>query len=117
MSFDETENRDAKICLEAVVKLLAAAKDASQGSYKEVRPKLSRLTRKHCAKEPKTSNWQRYKLKRAKISVTLTTKTKPSIRSCRRLKRPAPEGAFIAERLIKWKPELSVTELGVTEKV
>lgn len=113
MSFDETENRDAKILAwEAAVKLLAAAKDAEAALRKEVLAEAFAFDPE--ALREGTENFELgngYKLKAVfKISRNLNNENEAVDKVLSKIEKTGPEGAFIAERLVKWKPELSVTE-------
>ena len=113
MSFNETENRDAKILAwEAAVKLLAAAKDAEAALRKEVLAEAFAFDPE--ALREGTENFELgngYKLKAVfKISRNLNNENEAVDKVLAKIEKTGPEGAFIAERLVKWKPELSVSE-------
>ena len=113
MSFNETANRDAKILAwEQAVKALAAAKDAEAALRKEVLAKAFAFDPE--ALREGTENFELgngYKLKAVfKISRNLNNENEAVDKVLSKIEKTGPEGAFIAERLVKWKPELSVSE-------
>ena len=113
MSFNETANRDAKILAwEAAVKELAAAKDAEATLRKEVLAEAFAFDPE--ALREGTENFELgngYKLKAVfKISRNLNNENEAVDKVLSKIEKTGPEGAFIAERLVKWKPELSVSE-------
>ena len=113
MSFNQTANRDAKILAwEAAVKALAAAKDAEAALRKEVLAEAFAFDPE--ALREGTENFELgngYKLKAVfKISRNLNNENEAVDKVLSKIEKTGPEGAFIAERLVKWKPELSVTE-------
>ena len=113
MSFNETANRDAKILAwEAAVKALAAAKDAEAALRKEVLTEAFAFDPE--ALREGTENFELgngYKLKAVfKISRNLNNENEAVDKVLSKIEKTGPEGAFIAERLVKWKPELSVSE-------
>ena len=113
MSFNETANRDAKILAwEAAVKALAAAKDAEAALRKEVLAEAFAFDPE--ALREGTENFELgngYKLKAVfKISRNLNNENEAVDKVLSKIEKTGPEGAFIAERLVKWKPELSFTE-------
>ena len=113
MSFSETANRDAKILAwEAAVKALAAAKDAEAALRKEVLAEAFAFDPE--ALREGTENFELgngYKLKAVfKISRNLNNENEAVDKVLSKIEKTGPEGAFIAERLVKWKPELSVSE-------
>ena len=113
MSFNQTANRDAKILAwEAAVKALAAAKDAEAALRKEVLAEAFAFDPE--ALREGTENFELgngYKLKAVfKISRNLNNENEAVDKVLSKIEKTGPEGAFIAERLVKWKPELSVSE-------
>ena len=113
MSVSETANRDAKILAwEAAVKALAAAKDAEAALRKEVLAEAFAFDPE--ALREGTENFELgngYKLKAVfKISRNLNNENEAVDKVLSKIEKTGPEGAFIAERLVKWKPELSVSE-------
>lgn len=113
MSFNETANRDAKILAwEAAVKALAAAKDAEAALRKEVLAEAFAFDPE--ALREGTENFELgngYKLKAVfKISRNLNNENEAVDKVLSKIEKTGPEGVFIAERLVKWKPELSVSE-------
>ncbi len=113
MSFNETANRDAKILAwEAAVKALAAAKDAEAALRKEVLAEAFAFDPE--ALREGTENFELgngYKLKAVfKISRNLNNENEAVDKVLSKIEKTGPEGAFIAERLVKWKPELSISE-------
>ena len=113
MSFKKTANRDAKILAwEAAVKALAAAKDAEAALRKEVLAEAFAFDPE--ALREGTENFELgngYKLKAVfKISRNLNNENEAVDKVLSKIEKTGPEGAFIAERLVKWKPELSVSE-------
>ena len=113
MSFNETANRDAKILAwETAVKALAAAKDAEAALRKEVLAEAFAFDPE--ALREGTENFELgngYKLKAVfKISRNLNNENEAVDKVLSKIEKTGPEGAFIAERLVKWKPELSVSE-------
>ena len=113
MSFNETANRDAKILAwEAAVKALAAAKDAEAALRKEVLAEAFAFDPE--ALREGTENFELgngYKLKAVfKISRNLNNENDAVDKVLSKIEKAGAEGQFIAERLVKWKPELSVSE-------
>ena len=113
MSFNETANRDAKILAwEAAVKALAAAKDAEAALRKEVLVEAFAFDPE--ALREGTENFELgngYKLKAVfKISRNLNNENDAVDKVLSKIEKAGAEGLFIAERLVKWKPELSVSE-------
>ena len=113
MSFNETANRDAKILAwEQAVKALAAAKDAEAALRKEVLAEAFAFDPE--ALREGTENFELgngYKLKAVfKISRNLNNENEAVDKVLSKIEKTGPEGVFIAERLVKWKPELSVSE-------
>lgn len=113
MSFNETASRDAKILAwEQAVKALAAAKDAEAALRKEVLAEAFSFDPE--ALREGTENFELgngYKLKAVfKISRNLNNENEAVDKVLAKIEKTGPEGVFIAERLVKWKPELSVTE-------
>lgn len=113
MSFNETANRDAKILAwEQAVKALAAAKDAEAALRKEVLAEAFAFDPE--ALREGTENFELgngYKLKAFfKISRNLNNENEAVDKVLSKIEKTGPEGAFVAERLVKWKPELSVSE-------
>ena len=113
MSVNETANRDAKIIAwEAAVNALAAAKDAEAALRKEVLAEAFAFDPE--ALREGTENFELgngYKLKAVfKISRNLNNENEAVDKLLSKIEKTGPEGAFIAERLVKWKPELSVSE-------
>ena len=113
MSFNETANRDAKILAwEQAVKALAAAKDAEAALRKEVLAEAFAFDPE--ALREGTENFELgngYKLKAVfKISRNLNNENEAVDKVLSKIEKTGPEGAFVAERLVKWKPELSVSE-------
>lgn len=113
MSFNETANRDAKILAwEQAVKALAAAKDAEAALRKEVLAEAFAFDPE--ALREGTENFELgngYKLKAVfKISRNLNNENEAVDKVLSKIEKTGTEGAFIAERLVKWKPELSVSE-------
>ena len=113
MSFNETANRDAKILAwEAAVKALAAAKDAEAALRKEVLAEAFAFDPEALREGPENFELGNgYKLKAVfKISRNLNNENEAVDKVLSKIEKTGPEGAFIAERLVKWKPELSVSE-------
>lgn len=113
MPFNETANRDAKILAwEQAVKALAAAKDAEAALRKEVLAEAFAFDPE--ALREGTENFELgngYKLKAVfKISRTMNNADDAVDKLLTKIEKTCPEGQFIAERLVKWKPELSVSE-------
>ena len=113
MLFNETANRDAKILAwEQAVKALAAAKDAEAALRKEVLAEAFAFDPE--ALREGTENFELgngYKLKAFfKISRNLNNENEAVDKVLSKIEKTGPEGAFVAERLVKWKPELSVSE-------
>ena len=113
MSFNETANRDAKILAwEQAVKALAAAKDAEAALRKEVLAEAFAFDPE--ALREGTENFELgngYKLKAVfKISRNLNNENEAVDKVLSKIEKAGAEGQFIAERLVKWKPELSVSE-------
>ena len=113
MSFNETASRDAKILAwEQAVKALAAAKDAEAALRKEVLAEAFSFDPE--ALREGTENFELgngYKLKAVfKISRNLNNENEAVDKVLAKIEKTGPEGVFIAERLVKWKPELSITE-------
>ena len=113
MSFNETANRDAKILAwQDAVKTLAAAKEAEATLRKEVLGDCYGFNPE--ALREGTENVELgngYKLKAVfKISYTFNNAEDGVDKALSKIEKAGTEGAFIAERLVRWKPELSVTE-------
>ena len=113
MSSNETASRDAKILAwEQAVKALAAAKDAEAALRKEVLAEAFAFDPE--ALREGTENFELgngYKLKAVfKISRNLNNENEAVDKVLVKIEKTGPEGVFIAERLVKWKPELSLTE-------
>ena len=113
MSFNETANRDAKILAwEAAVKALAAAKDAEAALRREVLAEAFQFDPE--ALREGTENFELgngYKLKDVfKISRNLNNENDAVDKVLSKIEKAGAEGQFVAERLVKWKPELSVSE-------
>lgn len=113
MSFNETANRDAKILQwQEAVKTLAAAKEAEAALRKEVLSGAFNFDPE--ALREGTENvelGQGYKLKAVfKINRSFAGGQEAVEKALQKIEKTGPEGEFIAERLVKWKPELSVTE-------
>ena len=113
MSFNETANRDAKILAwEQAVKTLAAAKDSEAALRKEVLAEAFSFNPE--ALREGTENFELgngYKLKAVfKISRNLNNENDAVDKVLSKIEKAGAEGQFIAERLVKWKPELSVSE-------
>ena len=113
MSFNETANRDAKILAwEQAVKALAAAKDAEAALRKEVLAEAFAFDPE--ALREGTENFELgngYKLKAVfKINRSFAGGQEAVEKALQKIEKTGPEGVFIAERLVKWKPELSLTE-------
>ena len=113
MSFNETANRDAKILAwEQAVKALAAAKDTEAALRKEVLAEAFAFDPE--ALREGTENFELgngYKLKAFfKISRNLNNENEAVDKVLSKIEKTGSEGAFVAERLVKWKPELSVSE-------
>ena len=113
MSFNQTANRDAKILAwEESVKALAAAKEAEAALRREALAEAFQFDPE--ALREGTENFELgngYKLKAVfKISRNLNNENEAVDKVLSKIEKTGPEGVFIAERLVKWKPELSVTE-------
>ena len=113
MSFNENANRDAKILAwEESVKALAAAKEAEAALRKEVLAEAFAFNPE--ALREGTENFELgngYKLKAVfKISRNLNNENDAVDKVLSKIEKAGAEGQFIAERLVKWKPELSVSE-------
>lgn len=113
MSFNDTATRDAKIVAwQESVKALAAAKDAEAALRKEVLADCYGFNPE--ALREGTENVELgngYKLKAVfKISYSLNNAEDGVDKALSKLEKAGPEGQFIAERLVRWKPELSVSE-------
>ena len=113
MSFNETANRDAKILAwEAAVKALAAAKDAEAALRKEVLAEAFAFDPEALREGTETFEiGNGYKLKAVfKISRNLNNENEAVDKVLSKIEKTGPEGVFIAERLVKWTPDLSLTE-------
>lgn len=113
MPFNETANRDAKILAwEESVKALAAAKEAEAALRREVLAEAFQFDPE--ALREGTENFELgngYKLKAVfKISRNLNNENDAVDKVLSKIEKAGAEGQFIAERLVKWKPELSVSE-------
>lgn len=113
MSFNQTANRDAKILAwEESVKTLAAAKEAEAALRREVLAETFQFDPE--ALREGTENFELgngYKLKAVfKISRNLNNENDAVDKALSKIEKAGAEGQFIAERLVKWKPELSVSE-------
>lgn len=107
----ETANRDAKILQwQEAVKALAVAKEAEAALRNEV---IAANFASH-KEEEGTENIELgngYKLKAVfKLSYTLDNKEEGVDKALTKLEKMGAEGQFVAERLVRWKPELSVSE-------
>ena len=113
MSFNETANRDAKIIAwEAAVKAIAAAKDAEAALRKEVLAEAFAFDPEALREGTEIFELGNgYNLKAVfKISRNLNNENEAVDKVLAKIEKTGPEGVFIAERLVKWKPELSVSE-------
>ena len=113
MSFNENANRDALIPQwQEATKALAAAKEAESALRAEVLKNAFSFNPE--ALREGTENFELgngYKLKAVfKISRNLNNENEAVDKVLSKIEKTGPEGAFIAERLVKWKPELSVSE-------
>ena len=113
MSFNQTANRDAKILAwEESVKALAAAKEAEAALRREALAETFQFDPE--ALREGTENFELgngYKLKAVfKISRNLNNENDAVDKVLSKIEKAGAEGQFIAERLVKWKPELSVSE-------
>ena len=113
MSFNETANRDAKIIAwEAAVKALDAAKDAEAALRKEILKTAFAFDPE--ALREGTENFELgngYKLKAVfKISRNLNNENEAVDKVLSKIEKTGPAGELIAERLVKWTPDLSLTE-------
>lgn len=113
MSFDETASRDAKILAwQAAVEALAVAKDAEATLRRQVLAEAFAFEPE--ALREGTENFELgsgYKLKAVfKIARSLNNSDDAVDKALTRIEKTGAEGQFVAERLVKWKPELSVSE-------
>lgn len=113
MSFNETAQRDAKIMQwQEAVKNLASAKEAEAALRAEVL-KLGFAFDPEALREG-TENvelGQGYKLKAVfKINRSFVGGKEAVEKALQKIEKTGAEGEFIAERLVNWKPELSVSE-------
>lgn len=113
MSFNETANRDSKIIAwEQAVKALGVAKDTEAALRKEVLGEVFAFDLETLREG--TENFELgngYKLKAVfKISRNLNNAEDAVDKVLTKIEKTGAEGAFIAERLVNWKPELSVSE-------
>ncbi len=113
MSLNQTASRDAKILQwQESVKALAAAKDAEAALRREVLTDCFGFDPD--ALREGTENVELgngYKLKAVfKISRNLNNENDAVDKVLSKIEKTGPEGQFVAERLVKWKPELSVSE-------
>jgi hypothetical protein len=113
MSFNETASRDVKILAwEQAVKVLATAKDAEIALRKEVLAEAFAFDPETLREG--TENFELgngYKLKAVfKVSRNLNNEDEAVDKVLAKIEKTSPEGVFIAERLVKWKPELSISE-------
>ena len=113
MSLNQTASRDAKILQwQESVKALAAAKDAEAALRREVLAEAFQFDPE--ALREGTENFELgngYKLKAVfKISRNLNNENEAVDKVLSKIEKTGPEGQFVAERLVKWKPELSVSE-------
>lgn len=109
---NDTAARDAKIMQwTEAAKKLAEAKEVELALRNEV---IALNFEGH--KESGTENVELgngYKLKAVfKLNYRLNNTDDAVDKALSKLEKAGTEGAFIAERLVKWKPELSVTEYG-----
>lgn len=109
---NDTTTRDAKILQwTESAKKLAEAKEIELALRNEV---IALNFEGH--KESGTENVELgngYKLKAVfKLNYRLNNTDDAVDKALSKLEKAGTEGAFIAERLVKWKPELSVTEYG-----
>lgn len=113
MQFNETAERDALILKwQEAVKALAAAKEAESVLRCEVLKNAFAFNPE--ALREGTENIELgngYKLKATfKISRGFVGGNEALEKALQKIEKSGPEGEFIAERLIRWKPELSVSE-------
>ena len=113
MSFNENANRDALILKwQEATKVLAAAKESESALRAEVLKNAFAFNPE--ALREGTENVELgagYKLKAVfKISRNFAGGQGAVEKALQKIEKNGPEGEFIAERLVKWKPELSVTE-------
>lgn len=113
MSLNQTASRDAKILQwQESVKALAAAKDAEAALRREVLTDCFGFDPD--ALREGTENVELgngYKLKAVfKISRNLNNENDAVDKVLSKIEKTGPEGQFVAERLVKWKPELSISE-------
>lgn len=113
MSFNENANRDALILQwQEATKALAAAKEAESALRAEVLKNAFAFNPE--ALREGTENFELgagYKLKAVfKINRSFVGGQEAVEKALQKIEKTGPEGEFIAERLVKWKPELSVSE-------
>ena len=110
MSFNENATRDALIQnWQAAQSELAAAKDKESALRAEV---IATLFAEHPDKG--TVNYELgggYKVKAVfKQNLRLNNADDAVDKALSKIEKTGPEGQFIAQRLVKWKPELAITE-------
>jgi len=113
MSFNETANRDAKILeWQEAVKALAVAKEAEAALREEVLSGAFGFDRETLREGTENIELgQGYKLKAVfKTSRSFLGGQEAVEKALQKIEKSGAEGEFIAERLVKWKPELSVSE-------
>ena len=113
MSLNENANRDALIMKhQEAVKVLAAAKEAELAARKAVLTTVFNFDEN--VLRSGTENVELgggYKLKAVfKINYSLDNTNEGVDKALTKIEKTGTEGKFIAERLVKWKPELSLSE-------
>lgn len=107
--FTEKTNDQVIVEWQESVKALASAKDNETALRAQV---VERMFKDH--KDEGTENVELgngYKLKAVfKLSYSLNNKDDATDKALTKLEKSGPEGAFVAGRLVKWKPDLSVSE-------
>jgi len=105
-------NRDNKILAwQEAVKTIAAAKDAEAALRKEVLKECFNFESDEREGTENVELGNGYKLKAVfKLNRRLDNKDEGVDKALTKIEKSGPEGQFVADRLVKWKPELSLSE-------
>lgn len=109
---NETANRDAVIMKwQDAVKALAAAKDAEAALRKEVLKEAFDFDADDREGTQNVELGNGYKLKAVfKLNRRLNNQDDAVDKVLTKIEKSGAEGQFLADRLVKWKPELSLSE-------
>lgn len=110
--YNQIANRDSKIMLwQEAVKRLAFAKEAEAILRKEVLKEAFSFDSDDREGTENVELGNGYKLKAVfKLNRRLNNKDDAVDKVLSKIEKTGAEGQFIADRLVKWKPELSLTE-------